>query len=572
MRYAADDTLCPGTRASCPPWDAGIPARPGNAGIPARSANAGILPASGATHHGGQDLKRPLIPVAVLALFAAVPAAAQWTPPPLYPSVEPARTCESLAGIQLTGIDATLESATEETAGDAGPAYCRVTVAAGHSPASDRITIWVALPLEGWNGRFLGTGGGGFSGGSPRTLPDAVREGFAAASTDTGHAGASGSFALGADGSLEWMLIRDNAYLGIHAMTRVGKELTAAFYDRPPKYSYFRGCSTGGRQGLMEIQRYPDDYDGVLSGAPAINWDRLHLAQMWGQLVMLEADHFVRPCAFRLAEAKAVEACDLQDGVADGVIPEPRQCPFDPAELLGAASEDCGPITEADVAVISKILEGPRRQDGSFLWHGLARGTNFLPLSGTAGDPPMGRPMRITLDWFRYFLARDPEFDWTVLTQDSYEHFWDQSVEEFGRVFGTDRTDLAGFRDRGGKAIVWHGWSDPLIYAQGTIDWFEGVQRRMGETGDFLRLFLAPGALHCRDIPGLTPDSPFRAVLRWVEEDIPPDTLKGMRRDRNGEIVESRPICRYPKTAVYSGSGDPKDAASFECREEVLNR
>ena len=507
---------------------------------------------------------------AALALAAALPAAAQWTPQPLYPSIEPARTCESLTTVELA--DATVESATLETAGPAGPPFCRVTVSAGHPPANDRITIWVALPTENWNGRFLGTGGGGFSGGSPRTLPAAVREGFAAAATDTGHEGASGSFALGVDGSLEWMLIRDNAYLGIHAMTRVGKELTAAFYDRQPKYSYFRGCSTGGRQGLMEVQRYPDDYDGVLSGAPAINWDRLHLAQMWGQLVMLEGGHFVRPCAFRLAQTKAVEACDLQDGVADGVIPEPRQCPFDPAELLGADSEDCGPITEADIAVLRKIHEGPRRRDGSFLWYGLARGTDFLPLNQTAGDPIDGAPMRITLDWFRYFLARDPDFDWTGLTQASYEQYWDQSVEEFGRVFGTDRTDLSGFRDRGGRAIVWHGWNDPLIYAQGTVDWFEGVEDRMDDTGDFLRLFMVPGARHCRDMPGITPENPFAALVRWVEDGVPPDTLDAARRNDDGEVLQSRPICRYPKSAVYSGDGDPGDASSFECREEVLDR
>ena len=507
---------------------------------------------------------------AVLALAFAVPAAAQWTPPPLYPSIEPARTCESLTTVELA--DATVESAVRETAGPAGPSYCRVTVAATHPPANDRITIWVALPTENWNGRFLGTGGGGFSGGSPRTLPGAVREGFAAAATDTGHEGASGSFALGVDGSLEWMLIRDNAYLGIHAMTRVGKELTAAFYDRQPKYSYFRGCSTGGRQGLMEVQRYPDDYDGVLSGAPAINWDRLHLAQMWGQLVMLESGHFVRSCAFRLAQARAVEACDLQDGVADGVIPEPRQCPFDPAELLGADSGDCRPITEADIAVLRKIHEGPRRRDGSFLWYGLARGTDFMPLNQTAGDPIDGAPMRITLDWFRYFLARDPDFDWTGLTRASYEQYWDQSVEEFGRVFGTDRTDLSGFRDRGGRAIVWHGWNDPLIYAQGTVDWFEGVENRMGDAGDFLRLFMVPGARHCRDMPGITPENPFAALVRWVENGVPPDTLDAARRNDDGEVLQSRPICRYPKSAVYSGDGDARDASSFECREEVLDR
>ncbi len=508
--------------------------------------------------------------IAVLALAAALPAAAQWSPPPLYPSAEPARTCESLTGLELAG--ATVESALAMEAGPTGPPHCRVTVIATHPPAGDRITIWVGLPLEGWNGRFLGTGGGGFSGGSPSTLPLALSQGFAVASTDTGHEGGSGSFALDAGGSLDWMLIRDNAYLGIHAMTRVGKTLTTTFYDRPPKYSYFRGCSTGGRQGLMEIQRYPDDYDGVLSGAPAINWDRLHVAQMWGQLVMLEAGHFVGPCVFRLAQAKAVEACDLQDGVADGVIAEPRQCPFDPADLLGAEAEGCGPITEADVAVMREILEGPRRRDGSFLWYGLAPGADLLALSGVTGDPPMGRPMPITLGWFRYFLARDPDFDWTRLTHASYEHFWDQSVEEFGRVFGTDRTDLSGFRERGGKAIVWHGWNDPLIYAQGTIDWFEGVENRTVEVDDFLRLFLAPGVDHCRGGPGLPPDNPFAAVVRWVEEGTAPETLDSVRRRGGGlagEIIESRPICRYPKVAVYSGSGDPRDAASFECRERV---
>ena len=508
--------------------------------------------------------------IAVLALTVGTPAVAQWAPPPLYPSTEPTRTCESLAKVELA--DATIESAARDTGGADGPPYCRVMATATHPPANDRITIWVALPTENWNGRFLGTGGGGFSGGSPRSLPAAVQEGFAAAATDTGHEGASGSFALGADGSLEWMLIRDNAYLGVHAMTRAGKELTAALYGRPPKWSYFRGCSTGGRQGLMEVQRYPDDYDGVLSGAPAINWDRLHVAQMWGQLVMLEAGHFVRPCAFRLAQTGAVEACDLQDGVAEGVIPEPRQCPFDPAQLLGADSEDCGPITQADMAVLRKIHEGPRRHDGAFLWYGLALGTDFLPLNQTAGDPLDGAPMRITLDWFRYFLARDPDFDWTSLTHASYEQYWDQSVEEFGRVFGTDRTDLSGFRDRGGKAIVWHGWNDPLIYAQGTAFWFEGVEDRMGDAGEFLRLFMAPGVEHCGGGPGFAPDNPFAALVRWVEEGVAPEMLNAVRRGADGDVVQSRPICRYPDVAVYSGDGDPGDASSFECREEVLDR
>src|SRR5579863_4307720 len=192
----------------------------------------------------------------------------------------PARSCESLASVPLPNT--TIESAVMETPPNGRPAFCRVTAVLTHSPAGDRVKVWIGLPASGWNGRFQGTGGGGLSGGNPNAIAGPVGQGYAAGSTDTGHEGGSGSFALDVTGHLNWLLIRDNAYLGIHEMTVTGKALAEAFYGRAPQHSYFNGCSTGGRQGLSEAQRYPADYEGILAGAPAINWTRLHVEQMWG--------------------------------------------------------------------------------------------------------------------------------------------------------------------------------------------------------------------------------------------------------------------------------------------------
>src|SRR6185436_14661068 len=206
--------------------------------------------------------------------------------------------------------------------------------------------IFLALPMKDWNGRFQGVGGGGFSGGNSMAIRQPAAQGFAAGSTDTGHEGGSGSFALDANGRLNWQLIRDNAYLGIHEMSVTGQALTKELYGNAPRYSYFNGCSTGGRQGLMEAQRYPADYDGILSGAPAINWPKLHVDQLWAHVVMRDAGHVVAPCMFTAATAAAVAACDAIDGVKDGIIDDPLRCTYDPKALVGAQAGDCGVFTD----------------------------------------------------------------------------------------------------------------------------------------------------------------------------------------------------------------------------------
>ena len=483
-------------------------------------------------------------------------------PASLTPNTSPVRSCESLTSVSLANT--TIVSAAAHPGDDRTPASCRVSATVTHPPAGDSVKIWVWLPTKDWNGRFRGAGGGGFSGGGERGLGGPLSLGFATAATDTGHEGGSGSFALGDDGRPEWMLIRDNAYLGIHEMTVVGKALTEEYYGAPPRYSYFSSCSTGGRQGLMEAQRYPADYDGILSGAPAINWPKLHVAQIWGQLVMLEADRFVSPCKFEAAVAASIEACDELDGVADDLIQDPQRCKYDPADLVGRSTPNCGEVTEADADVIRKIWEGPRRKDGSFIWYGLPRGAAFAGLNATKDG--QGSPFRITLEWFRYFLTLDPDWDWTTITHESFEQFWDQSSEQFGAVIGTDNPDLSAFQERGGKAIVWHGWADPLISAHGTIDYYEKVRHEIGaETSQFLRLFLAPGVAHCRGGTGPQPNAHFEALMDWVEAGHAPDSLRSIRTNPAGEVVRSRPLCSYPLVPEYKGAGSTDDAANFQC-------
>ncbi len=476
---------------------------------------------------------------------------------------KPVRACESLLSVDLPNT--TIDSAAVVPADGTTPSWCRVTATVTHPPAGDEVKVFAGLPIENWNGRFQGTGGGGMMGGSERSLPGPVAEGYAAGSTDTGHEGGSGGFALDESGRLNWMLIRDNAYLGIHDMTVTLKALIRTFYGAAPRYSYFNGCSTGGRQGLSEAQRYPADYDGILSGAPAINFAQLHVSQLWGHLVMSEENNIVSQCKFEAANKAAVAACDALDGVEDGILEDPTRCGYDPKELVGTTPDGCEEVTAADAEVIRKIWEGPRRQDGSVLWFGLTRGAPFSGLNATRGTPLASQPNRITLDWFQYFLTQDPEWDWKTITPGSYEHFWDQSVEEYTAVIGTRNPDLTMFRDHGGKVIVWHGWSDPLIYPQGTIDYVERVQNAVGgpeETAGFLRLFMAPGVGHCGGGEGPQPAGAFDALRKWVEKGEAPETLRAVQ---NGNVERSRPLCQYPLVARYTGSGSTDDAANFVC-------
>jgi feruloyl esterase len=503
--------------------------------------------------------------IALLTVLIALPVAVaraqvgEIPPKAVFEDNAPVISHEELAEVALpnTTIDS-VEINTEDGS-------CRVRATVTHPPAGCRVRVFIALPSKDWNGRFLGTGGGGYAGGNPNGLSRPVRLGYATAATDTGHEGGSATFALGANGRLDWHAIQDNSYLGIHEMTVVGKALTKAFYGKAPRYSYFLGGSSGGRQGLMEAQRYPEDYDGIISKCPAINWHRFLPVDLWPQVVMVAAGNFVPKAKLDAATAAAVAFCDAHDGVTDGVIDDPSHCNYDPKELVGTKIGD-STFTEADADVIRKIWDGPRGEDGSFLWYGLARGTDLSALAATDGSPPAGKPFSIPLDWFRYFLLQDPQWDWTTLTPAEFELLWRQSVEEFGDVIGTDDPDLTRFCDRGGKIIITHGLIDQLITADGTIDYYKRVLERMGgseKVERFARLFLAPGVDHGFRGPGATPAGEMDAILRWVEEGTPPDKLMAEHRDQSGKLTRSRPLFPYPQVAKYKGEGSTDEAENF---------
>jgi len=283
---------------------------------------------------------------------------------------------------------------------------------------------------------------------------------------------------------------------------------------------------------------------------------------------MNRSDNPIPACKLAAATSAAIEACDMIDGVKDGVIEDPGRCHFDPKALIGQTAGECGAFTEADVNLIRKIWEGPRRKDGTFLWYGQARGADLNAVAGSRGTPLKPIGFAFTQDWLKYWITQNPQFDWTTMTPEAYERYWDQSQEEFGAVIGTDKPDLTAFRDRGGKAIIWHGWADQLIPSDGSIDYYKRVQKAMGgpgKTSQFARLYMAPGVSHCAGGAGPNPYGQLDTVLSWVENGKAPETLTAARRDQSGAIIRSRPLCQYPLVAKYRGSGSTDDAANFTC-------
>jgi hypothetical protein len=441
------------------------------------------------------------------------------------------------------------------------PAFCRVSLV-----IKPQINIEVWLPMS-WNERFQAVGGGGYAGAiSWPALGSALLNGYATASTDTGHDAATqqgGSFALNLDGTLNTQLIEDFASRSLEEMTTKAKELMKAFYAQTPKYSYWNGCSTGGRQGLMLAQRLPTAYDGILSGAPAINWDRFIPAELWPQIAMKqEAGGPIAASKLNAVTNAAITACDSFDRVIDGVLDNPRSCKFDPAALLcpAGATADGNCLTPGEVVAVRKIWDGPRSSDGTRLWYGLTRGTPLAALSGT-------NAFGISAEHFRYWLERNPAFDWHTLDYAGFESEFQKSRTQFNRVIGTDNPDLRPFRRAGGKVLIWHGLSDQLIFPEGTIDYYERIVAEAGglkEAQTFARLFMAPGVGHCGGGSGPNTFDMFGELVKWVESGQVPDRIIASRV-QNNETVRTRPLCVYPDVAVYTGTSSSDDAKNFAC-------
>jgi pimeloyl-ACP methyl ester carboxylesterase len=480
-----------------------------------------------------------------LAAAAASPAAGQFVtfsiakpPAPIYTEALSVCAPEDLRKVSLPNT--TIDNVT------ADENVCRVTLTVTHPPAKDQVKVWVALPMKNWNGRLLGQGGMGFAGGVEFFTIIAAGGGFVTVATDGGHdASVSGAFAMTADGRVDWQSLRNFSHLAVHEMTVIAKALTEAFYGKPARYAYFCGLSNGGRQAIQAAQRYPEDYDGVISAAPAIQYGQVILTHLWPQVVMLDAKHTVSPDKLQAVTAAVIEACDGDDGAVDGVIDDPIRCDWDSKELVGKEVGD-SKFTEADADVIRRIWTGPRTHDGKFLWYGFPRGSD---LTEFAAKPPSGGS-----DWIKYFLLQDPKWDWKTITTEEYELLFKQSDDQYASLFAAPPPDLSGLRDHNSKLIIVQGMADQMVPPEGPIEYYQNVVQRMGgveQVQPFARLFLVPGISHMMEGSVGLLDS----LILWVEEGQAPEQITWTTKVPGGNTAQ-RPIFPYPLKAVYHPDND----------------
>lgn len=453
---------------------------------------------------------------------------------------------------------------------------CDVTVLLTHTGAQDQVTVSVWLPLQNWNGRFQANGGSGYAAGEfDFTLGPSAKAGYSTASTDAGiglDALGVGAWALNANGSVNFDALINFSHLSVHDMAIVGKELTEQFYGTTPKYSYWNGCSTGGRQGMVAAQRYPELFDGILVGAPAFNWAKYVVAEQWPQLIMQQEQTFPSKCELNFFSAAAISECDENDGVKDGIITNPEKCLYDPLQSIGQVVECDGQnitITNSTATVVKQTLQGPIDPNGQPLWYGLNPGAPLYALANTTTNSDgsrTGNPFFVNDQWIKYFLARDPNYNTESIDYDTFlDLFW-QSYRLYDSIIGSDDADLTSFHHNGGKLLMWQGLSDQLIFTGGTVDYRHRVERLMGgakETNEFYRLFFAPGVDHCAGgtTIGAVPNDPFTALVNWVEKGKKPDEIPATIND---ETKAERIICAYPKVARHRG-GDATSAASYTC-------
>ena len=461
------------------------------------------------------------------------------------------------------------------------PTFCRVVAVAKPSPDSEiRIEVW--MPASDWNGKLQGLGDGGFAGRIDyMPLGFLVSKGYAVTATNTGHDAETPLDASWALGHPE--KVNDFGHRGIHEMTRVAKEAVRAFYGKPPQHSYFAGCSDGGREALMEAQRYPADYDGILAGAPANYWTALlSTSAADTQALTLDPASYIPQTKVSAIAAAVVKACDELDGVRDGILNDPRQCHFDPAAIQCKAGEDTDKcLTAPQVAALKKIYAGPHDAQGHEIFPGFLPGGEDGPggwglwIFGPA--PAKSLMAFFGIGYFADMVYEAPDWDYKTFQLEAALKL--AEARTASALNATD-PDLKPFQARGGKLIVYHGWNDPAIPALNTVDYYQGVLAKMGGDADsFVRLYMVPGMQHCDDGPGadsfgqvgqLTFDDPHHSVdaslERWVEKGVAPGTIIASKySDDRQHPKMTRPLCAYPQAAQYKGKGDTNNAGSFVC-------
>jgi tannase/feruloyl esterase len=479
-----------------------------------------------------------------------------------------AQSCEALSSLKLP--DATITAATSVAAGafapatrggrgGAGfsdlPAFCRVEATLKPSAESDiKVEYWLPA-ASAWNGKFQATGNGGWNGNiDMNALAAGLRRGYATSSTDTGHQGGGGP----------WMQNRekmiDYGHRAVHEMTVKGKAIAAAYYNNAPKLAYFTGCSAGGRQGLMAAQRYPDDFDGIVAGAPALNATGRAVFSMYvAQNLHKDESAYIPPAKYAAIHNAVLEACDALDGVKDRVIENPLKCTFNPKVLACTGAESATCLTEAQVDAARKMyLPVVNTRTKREIFPGLAYGSELG--WATFGSP---QPFGIGAQMFQYMVFNDPNWDFKTLNFDEHMALVDKA--EAGLI-NARNPDVSKFTSRGGKLIQYHGWSDPQIPSASSTQYYQSVLDKMGsKVTDSYRLFMVPGMNHCGGGDGTATFDMLTALETWVEKKQAPASIPASHTT-DGRVDRTRPLCPFPQVASYKGTGSTDEASNFVCK------
>ena len=500
--------------------------------------------------------------------------------------------CASLSGLKVADTTITIAESVAAGAfklpsgprGGAGafaslPAFCRVQGVIKPTPSSV-IEFEVWLPATGWNGRLQAVGNGGLAGTiSYPAMATALKAGFATASTDTGHT---------TDEPKDWLRNKDRlidfSSRGLHLTTVDAKAIVNAFYSQPVSKAYYTGCSTGGKQGLMEAQRYPADFDGIVAGDAANFWTRQMVTEVWAGVATSTPATNLSQQDLQLVQDSVLAQCDALDGVKDGLIADSRKCKFDPKELLCKSGATDGCLSADKVAAVEKMYSGPvNPRTGAKLYEGLNPG-NELGWGKGGGQMVIDRTTTSgvsSYDFMRYALFNDPNWDFRSFDFDRDA----QALEELASITNATDPNLEDFHKLGHKLIYYHGGADPLIPEQNGIDYYESVQAKEGDaatTQAFFRAFVVPGMYHCSGGPGAysfgagqnpasAPDADHdvvTAIVRWVEQGVAPEKIiaaKYVDNTPSKGVAFERPLCSYPLAAHYNGSGDPNKAANWSC-------
>ncbi|GJC87405.1 putative feruloyl esterase ARB_07085 [Colletotrichum liriopes] len=440
--------------------------------------------------------------------------------------------------------------------------FCNVTVTYTHPGQGDTVIVEAWLPADEWNGRLQAVGGGGWVAGRSAPFYSAmsgvISDGYATITTDAGLGDAQDAtpWALLSPGNVNLYGLQNLASVSLEDEAIIGKLLIKSYYGRGPDYSYWNGCSQGGRQGLMLAQRYPTAYDGIAAGAPGIYWTDFFPSMLWPQQFMNMLGEYPHACELQAITAAAVSACDGLDGVVDGIISVVDDClaSFDPFELVGQAinCSQASKVSSAAAAVINATWQGMRDSQGAQTWPGLNPGTDLtvgVAITDCTTGACKGVPLAIASQWLSLFVARDANLDLSYLSHGEFDWLAHQGRQRYNSIIGTDDPDLSAFRNAGGKLVTFHGLIDELLPSKGTVKYHNRVSDLISDVPDFYRHFEVPGMGHCSGGLSGGPTGLFDQLRAWVENGTAPDQVPVTVTDPKG-AMQSRILCPYPQKAI----------------------